>query len=525
MAWRFEKTSTGVDLVIDGFTDGIGKNPFEGPAQLSQVNTVSMPGASIVGFPITNSTTSGGTLGAPISRATAYSSATGAATDYFILDSSGQVWTSTSLTGTWTFMNLSNSTTGAKTTDAIVVWKNYLFKFRNNAIDYITPSGGSWAAGTWVVGWDPATGMAGATVITADVQHYAIAPINDSMYFCNGHSVARVSELTTFDPTSTSTYSYSLTAFQLPYYEIAQSLAPLNSGTANSTITLMVGGSQNVIYPFLTSSPTFNTPIFLGDNFIARLVSVNQNVFAFTGATVPTGAKSGRGRIYISNSVQADEFFKIPDHITGFNDPYFQWGDAIFHRNSLVFGFQATQNDGTVVSTVPGVWAVDLDTKAFRAVSSLSTATGNAIAGALLSDQSNSSVAGYSYMVGYHDGFGTSDRHIGRSSTASGIGESFMKTEQIRVGDFYNKFTFTNMSVILQTPLQSGESCTIELIQDDSFSGRTTVMNFNTTGAISGAGPAPSQNAQWIQYRLDSVGNSQSSGVRVKELRVHCIPK
>lgn len=519
--WRLEQTKTGTDIVIDGWEEGIAESSTQGIADMRQVNLVSFPGVVQVGYPITNSTTSGGTLDIPCSRATQFSS--GSAVAYFILDAAGQVYRSTSLTGTWTFLSSSNSTTNSSANDAVAYWKGYLFKFRAGSIDYM--AGG---AGSWTVGWNPADGTTTASAtITANSNHYAITPINDKLYFGNGNGVGSISEVGTFDPTNTATYVFAGSptqpnAFQLPANDFVQSLAALGAGTSNSTITILVGGSQNAIYPFLTSGTSFQTPIFIGDNFIANMVSVNQSVFIFSGATWKTGAKSGRGRIYITNSVQAQEFFKIPDSITGFNDPYFQWGDAMFHRNSLIFGFDAVTNAGANMIGMADVWALDLDTKAFRSVSLLVTNAGYANATALIPDQSGNLVSGYSYIVGYSDGTNGASRNIGRSSTNAGIGTSVIKTDQIPVGTFFDKYTFNQVEVKLQTPLQSGESVVVSGFSDTSGAGST--ITINTVGAISGQGAATFEKSQWISFQLSTTGNSQSSGARVKEIRIHGQP-
>lgn len=510
MAWRLEPTSEGVDIVFDGWEKGIGADPFSGFQDMRQVNISGMPGVIQVGYPITTSTTSGGILGNPISRTTGFfpsygvnPSYPGPAQKFAILDASGQVYESTSLSGTWTLLASGATSAGASATDAILYWKGFLFKFRNTFIDY-------WNGSTWTNGWQ--------TTLTGTVQHYAISGVNGTLYFCNGSSVGSLTETNpgTFDPTLSGTFTFNASSFIIPG-DTAQSLCQIGSNASNSTITIMVGGSQGYVFPFLTSGLSFQTPIFVGDNlFIKRLVSANQNFFIFTGGT------TGRGRIYISNSVNASDFYTIPDSLTGYNDPYFRWGDAILWRNNLLFSFEADTNSGSPIVGMSDVWAIDLKTKVLRSVSNLSTSLGYGNAQVLIADQTNLGGAGFDYIVGWSDN-GTTSNQIGRSSTASGIGTSVIKTDQIPVGTFYKKFTFRNAEIKLQTPLRSGESVVINGYSDNVLAGTTTTIN--TVGAISGVIDINSfSNSQWIQFQIQLTGNSELSGARLRELRIHCIP-
>lgn len=511
MAWRTEKTSTGMDIVIDGWDDGIAAAPDKGHQNMQNVNIISMPGVLAVGYGMTTSTLSGGTLGVPISRATRYTTyttqtGTGSALGYMILDATGQVWEATAFNGTWTRLSNGEITTNHTSVDAIFFWKGYLLKTRGANIDY-------WNGTIWNSGGSPMS-----TALTAGVNHYAITPINDAAYILNGNKVARITEVTTFDPTAGGTFSLTTTWATLPVYECAQSMAAISAGTSGSTITILIGGSQNVVYPFLSTqsvlTPGFQTPIYVADGYIKRMVSANQNAYIFTGNV------NGRGRIYITNSTQAQEFYKVPDSITGNQDPYFEWGDAIFHRGSLLFGFFANKNSGSgAVIGVSDVWALDITTKAFRSISSLSASAGYANATALIADQSNSAASGYAYMAGWTDNASTNT--IGYSGTTSGIGSAVVSTDQIPVGTFFNKYTYQQFEIKFQTPLQSGESVIVVPISDGT-SGTTTTIN--TTGAISGTGDATVQNSQWLQFQLSMTGNSATSGCRIKEIRVHGIP-
>lgn len=501
-------------LVISGFGDGSNANPYDGTNMMSQVN-LNTPGEVSVGYPLTTSTIASGTVGIPISRATrttAYVTNTGNgnALEYFILDVTGQVWSSTSLAGTWSLLSSNAITTGASANDSICYFDGYLFKFRNTSIDY-------WTGSAWVQGWNPATGGNGASgTITGAVQHFSLVGVDDALYFCNGQSIGSIIEVegATFLPTTPATYLFATIALQLPKYDVAQSLA--EQGT-----NLLIGGSQNAVYPWDRLSTSFAYPIFIGDGFIRRMVTVNTNVYIFPGSL------TGRGRIYISNGSQANVFFKIPDYLFGENDPYFVWGDAIWHRNNLIFGFYVKQNSGVGNINSSEVWAIDLGTNIygsatesnFRSISSRITNSLVGSATALIPDTSNSSVPGLGYMVGMYD-VPNGQGIIGYSGTTVGIGTFFVTTDLIPAGTFLYKKTYTQLEFKLRSPLQSGETIFIDYITDTGSGAVGNASFASVGGVISYSFPVTFEKCQWIQFLVRGDGNSGLSGVRLEELRL-----
>lgn len=500
MAYRYEKTDSGQDLVIT-FGEGIGLDPYSGPNRLNQVD-LSVPGEVAVGFPITTSSTSGVTLGKPISRATKIQG--GAVSAYYILDDTGHVFSVSSYNGTWTYLSNNATLTGASSLDAICFFSygnsggGYLFKFRNTSIDY-------WDGSVWVNGWKSITGAC---------QHYAISGQDQSVYFCNNSAIGSILQNAgqTFDPTNVATYTFNTSALVLPNYDQAQSIA-------EQSTNLLTGGSLNAIYPWDRLSTSYTFPIFLAENYIKRMVTANTTVYIFAGNT------TGRGRIYVTNGTNANLFFKIPDYITGQQDPYFEWGDAMWHRNSLVFGFFAESNSSSVL-LLEEVWAIDLDTNvygnptesSFRSVSSISSATGKAKASVLIPIV-NTAVPGFGYIVAWDDN-GTTPG-IGYSGTAAGTGSASIISDLIPIGTFLNKATNVNTEYKLRSPLQSGESITITPVVDGTNGTALTFSPTPTTGIFSGVAPVTWQGAQWLQFQVAMTGNNASSGVRLREIRIH----
>lgn len=505
MAWRIEsQTEEATEIIIDGWDKGSAPDPYSGINRMYAVN-LATSGEVSVGYTITANATSGATLGTPIADSTrffAYGSSgyipVGSAQSFAILDTTGFVFESTSITGTFAYLSSNHIETNAGGTDGLAYWMGYLWKTRGAAVDY-------WTGSAWVQGW------AGLT-LTAGVKHFMLVASDNVLYITNGNYVASVSAPTpdSFDPTNSATYATSATKLRLPTTDMALSLAEVGAGTAASL--LLIGGTQNAIYPWDKVSSSFKYPIYVADSYIKLLVSVNQNVFIFPGN------QQGRGRIYITNGSQADLYFKMPDYLFGEQDPYYVWGDAIFHRNNLIFGCFVNKNSGSGTLLISEVFAIDLDTKAFRAISDIPTnATGKGNAVCLISTVSLSS-PGFGYVVAWDDN--GSAPGIGYSGTTAGIGSASIITDLIPIGTFLNKGRPPQVEYKLRSVLQSGESITVTPIVDGTSTTALTFTPAVAAGQQSGVANPTFQNPQWVQFQIALTGNSATSGCRLYQLRM-----
>lgn len=497
------------DIVLDGFDKGVADDPYSGLGDISQCS-IAVPNEISVGYTITANATSGATLGIPIARSTRFFNygtpgipAGTSAQSFAIVDKTGQVFEATSYAGTWTFLANGNTTISATTNIGLAYWLGYLWKFQGVEVYY-------WNNTVWA---KLSTTSAGYT-ITTDVPHFAYVASDNVLYFTNNGYVGSITAPTptAFDPTNTATYSFSNTKLQLPVTDVALSLAEVGGGNAPQS-TLLIGGSQNAIYPWDKVSSSFNLPIYIAETYIGRMVSVNQNAFIFPGN------QNGRGRIYITNGSQANLYFKIPDFITTEQEPYFVWGDAIYHRNNLLFGFVPFQNSGSSDTGVANdnVWAIDLDTKVFRPVSILPSASLKGNANCLISLGSVSS-PGFGYIVGWDDR--GSVPSIGYSGTVAGIGGATFNTDLIPIGTLLNPKTTAQIEFKVRTPLRSGESIAITAFNN---SGNSTVLSTIVGGAvgdISGYYTSTVEKSQWLGLRVSIVGNSATGGGRLYEIRI-----
>lgn len=504
MAWRLEEEPNGGQaIVIDGWEQGTAQSPFGGLNRMRSVN-LSVPGEVSVGYPVTPSTVSGATLGSPIADSTRlFSYGTPAvpassAQSYAILDDDGHIFEATSITGTWNYLSNNATLSQASHLDGCAYWLGYLFKTRAGNIDY-------WNGTIWVNAWK--------TNLTGTYKHFMYVASDNVLYITNGNYLASITapNPAAFDPTNGATYSYTTTKLQLPVTDEALSLAEVGSGNTPSSI-LLIGGSLNAIYPWDKVSSTFALPIYVADSYIKNLVSANQSAFIFPGNV------GGRGRIYITNGSQATLFFKIPDYLFNVSDPYYVWGDAIFHRNNLLFGCFVVSN-ATSATVLPSdnIWAIDLETKAFRSVSRLFTASLKGNAKCLIA-ATNPNTAGLSYIVGWDDD-DSGVPGIGYSGTTAGIGSGDILTDRIAVGSLMMKKTFSQVEYKLSTPLESGESISAS-IRTDNDSQNLVFSPTPGTGQISGVAPVSVEKSQWWQVDITLTGNSPTSGCRLREIRI-----
>lgn len=507
MAYRIEQEPNGkTAIVIDGF-DTIASNPYSGMNKMFQVN-LETQGEVSLGYPITANTVSGATLGQPIARSTRFFTygtpgvPASSPQSFAILDAGGQVFEATSMTGTFSFLSSSNSTTGSTANDGCVYWMGFLFKTRGANIDY-------WDNSTWHTGWQ--------TTLTSGVKHFMYVGTDNVLYITNGNYLASITapSPTAFDPGTGSTFAFAINKLQLPVNDMALSLAEVGTGNSGNS-TLLIGGQFNAIYPWDKRSPSFALPIYIGDNYIYNMISVNQNALIFPGGGVTNGGTNSRGRIYITNGSQAEVYYKIPDYIFGFQDPYYVWGDAMFHRNQLVFSFLLYKNDENTAITLGEVFAIDLQTKAFRSISSLPSGNG---AATCLIPQYNLSSKGFGYILASWD---TSTAAIGNTNSNAGTGGTYrVITDLIPVGTILNKSTFAQVEYKLRSPIQSGESITFTPIVDTasvtSLSFVPAIVNGTT---FSQYAPINFQGAQWLQLDISATGNNMGSGVRLHEIRI-----
>lgn len=365
----------------------------------------------------------------------------------------------------------------------------------------------------WTATVDP------SSLLVAGNQHYAISSkVADSMYFCNGNHVGQL-QLNlgqTFNPTNPSTYVFQANQVAIPAYDECTCLAEING-------SVLIGGALNRVYPWdaqnLSGSGVTSLvglPLFLGDRYVQRIVVVNANAYIFAGhPVIPTG----RGYIYISNGSTIDVFQKMPDNfvtIAGASStvqtPYWRFGDAIWHRNQLLFSAVAIGNiSGTTISDTGGIWAIDINSNALYRANEM-TGGNTTLATVINPLDVGTTIPGVGYFCGSSGSMNGPTDTLG--TTARII------SDKIPAGTFLSKGTYEQIEVKLAVPMVTGESVAITAITD---LGSTSIGTMTSTDGVGRVFTpiANQQNLQWIQLQaVLTPTNTNPTFCRLRELRI-----
>jgi len=485
---------------LSGATFKLYKNPTRPVGQLVNVTLAG------------SGTISSYTLGKPIDKTFGQSS-TQTYFYYFILDDAGRVWWIDNTGGTITnnLIYMGNDTLTGTTGRSIIIFKNHLIVHRTSAQDGIGLAAFeqgndfdsayvSAGSGGWSYGWNSistATGVKRSVVVGQD----------DIMYYDNGSfRLASISENVgqALDLDDIATFTETPTALDFPKSEEGSTFILAELGT-----NLITGAKSNKIYPWDRISSSFSLPLLLPEYKTTHIVSLNNVSYIFAGF---------RGNIYVTNGSTVEFFTKIPDHITGKHRPYFTIKEASLHRNQILFSFTATENDGTAITGLDGVWAIDLTTGAISKKNELSHAT-SGTTHTISFNPLDDTPDGAGIIVGWESSTATYGVDIGSSNPYSG-GETIIDSDIIPYGTHRDNKTPAHIEFKLSKPLVSGES--IELQQRSNLTASfTSIDSTSTVGVISDSYDADFQNVEWIQIRVILTStNTTPSFIPLREIRI-----
>lgn len=499
MAYRIE----GTDIVIDGWEQGIAPSPYKGLADVSYGQILNYPGEISVMGPLANAPVTGATLDLPVHKCVKLNS-TGTVTQFFMLDAYGQTYYADATAQAWTYGSSVGTAISVVGNSGMAQWKGYTIVFRANKLYYT-------ASGT-LASWTDWTAATPAVAVTSGDTHNTFIDTEDVLYFCNGTSVGSLIQNPgkTFDPTDATTYTFNGSAFLLPNGMFSTCLEQLSSN-------LLIGTSSNKVIPWDRISANVsstNQPLFLGENFAYRMVTANTNTYIFPGHPV---IQNGRGYIYVTNGSQVSIFAKMPD---SFNDtqgtfspePYWVFGDAMYHRNKLFFGAVSSTGTG-------GVWMLDLQTGVISRANQF-TISSSTLVTVLMPVYTGAAGVVPPQGYGYWAGGGTAASTCAMNYTSNTLSTSArVISDKIPVGTFLKKKTFTQVEVKLAKPLVSGETVTLDYISD---LGTGTIGTFTSTdGGVGKVFPVNFQTGQWLQIGATlAPTNTNPSYVRLKEIRL-----
>ncbi len=421
--YRFEKTTGGQDLIIDGFEKGIADSPFQGIGNIRNLNVSYYSGVAYVNYKRKPATITGGTLVFP---RFACQSPAGI---IYISDENGQIFKQTALNGS-TFALLTGNSNNAGS-NGIQFWNNYLFAWTSSEIDIcgdgtgdagVTSSNWNTAAGTggvWPIAFADLTltGSPSGGDTSATISTYTDAKGN-SRAFWNGPtgtyvgysgsgktgnkmsvSLTQGSTAVTWTPSNPASFGGShLYIFPLDsagYFH--SSLVSINTGDLyfcnNSTVGSLNANNIQKFDKTNFNSFTFNASALTLPNtetsvcmtelngqllvasyfkiytwdfislFSSKVFPMQEQVFAMINILNNVYILAGnKGNIYLSNGYSASPFKKLPDNIAGVIDPSWQWmrtGGIMGHRLKLYVQALAV-NAQTGVPILAGIFSLGL---------------------------------------------------------------------------------------------------------------------------------------------------------------------
>lgn len=507
----------GMAIVLNTLTGGVGLstgrvywvgnlsgNTFKPYCNPSRTGTAGFGGVPDV-LTDGSGTLSSYTLGKSIDKAIEYLGGNDSWNYEFILDSNGRVWWIDNKGGTETtnLVYLGNDTlTSTGIGRGLRTWKGYILVFRSGHMDAVRAANIEQDVDfDGVTGWT--YGFETTSSSTLEPRPIVVGK-DDIVYYDNSRRVGSLAEVSgeTFDPTDSTTWVDSATALDIPDDDAILSLAEFGTD-------LLVGGIQNRIYPWDRISASFDYPVIVPENRINKIIATNNLAYIFAGT---------KGNIYQTNRSAIDLYKKIPDHITGKVGSYFTINDICIDRDNLLFSMTITENNGTAISAMSGVWAIDFTTESFRMLNECSNGVSTDIF-VIMPNVLSTTPDGNGLILGWSDGSTTHGIDVG-SSNPYVAGETKITTDIIPVGTYTSKINPSQFEFKLSKPLVSGETIEIKYRKNlnESF---TSLFTTSTVGIISNVSDTTFEDAEWIQLQIILTSTATTpSFIRLREIRI-----
>lgn len=409
--------------------------------------------------------------------------------------------------------NIGGVGAGSASQSGVAVWNEYLFVFGNSAtgldianVDDLLNDG---PAAAWEYGWQTPSLAAASNQRVATL----LSQEDSNLYFLTTSGIGSLllTPGEVFDPSDTATYSFTDDAISLPTNDRSTCIGELGS-------LLYIGGRISFVYLWDKISPGFNSILTLPEIYVYNVIGAGQNAYIFAG---------NKGRVFLTNSASVDEYKRIPSTVAGAVNPYIRWLDASYSRNRIYCTFIAQTNTDAALTTVNGVWSVDVTTGALW-MTNKTTNSGYsgritmAVETPILSQADQ--VPGTGLSVGWSSSVPTYGIDVGSSDPYTNY-ESYIDTDMIPVGTFLSPWTPSQIEWKTSAPLVAGEGIKISYRKNiaDSF---TLIGESTTAGAISDLYTANFEKAQWVQFRIETKSTATTpSYTRLTEIRIRDWPR
>lgn len=442
-------------IVIKDFQYGIAPSPHVGFGDMRNLDVTSIPGiARIKNIPEKTSSTT------VVTRPLWVTAQTDVAT-LWVLDSGQKVYKSTDAGGSWALVTGNGSGNGG----GAIVWNNYLFVARAAKLDVYGPLSGS---PSWTTDWQ--------TIDTASGYHPMFISKNDGkLYIGAANYIASIEQLSTFDPATGGTFTYTQQALDLPPRYTITCLEELGNNLMIGTSSTLNGGKTADIFPWDRSSPSFGQPVSLNEFGVGAMVNINNSLFIGAGTD---------GKIFESNGYQAVQIAQIPLSVVNTDGGKliaFYPGSFINHFGRLVFGVSSSSVGG---QGGLGVWSLTKTSKGYALTIENTISTGNSGATNFLAVSALYSVARDTLVIGWQDHLTYGIDKINNLARYTSYA-AYLESPLYVVGSNLAKRHFTQVEFQLARPLATDQGIRLGY-RNDTTSAYTTIGTYTyaTLGAV-----------------------------------------
>lgn len=421
----------------------------------------------------------------------------------FAQDENGRVWRSTTSAGNWYLIG--GNTLSSAAGNGLVVWKGYIFAFRNTQLDITETTFNPTASGSWTSNNFAALSLVSGT-------HQSIWAQDDILYFTNGRYVASVQEPAgkTFVYNDSTTYSFNTAALTLPQNVTSSKLEELGT----NLMTLASDNTYSYVFPWDRTSPTFNLPLRV-QNSVSTMTAYNQTLYLFATDVL---------KVYKTNGSYMTEEEIFPQSWLGTDITSVSIGASTVFKGRLLFSISQA---GTASTGPNGVYSYDLKTGALVMENGIST--GNYYAGVQISALYAPKQSGM-YFVGWKDSNGVTTSYGIDNNRLSGPAnsyvwyssyESYVETQLYEIGTPQDTRQLQELSLTFSNKLAATQGVRLSFRTNltDSYTLIDT-FDFATYGTVQGCSKSFSfAGSTHIQFKIELSDAAGTMGLLALKLR------
>lgn len=427
----------------------------------------------------------------------------------YILDNNGRVWVKGDASHNFYYLKGNTLENAGTSGNGIVFYNNYLFVFRNAAIDVYDAYGQESSPYTWTNGWKTSINAAGITACN----HYAKYSIVEQVaYFCDGRNVCSLHCTASPAPATPKIADLTITlnVLILPAFERTSCLEEPSMDTGNGTVIYGGTSTSNLIYPWDKHSTGTQAPLVITEVGTYQMLNINKIVYILAGK---------RGNIYYTNGSNVTLFKILPKQATRTPFPNWTWGGIMSLNNNLCFGAGDASNNAS------GVYAITLMVgQLLNAIAGAIRYKGQVSAGVYNAFVLIPFLNGLQYYAAWYNGTnGGIDYLDSVTPTFYSNYESYVESDIVPIGTALQGKTFNTIEYKLDTPMVNGEKIRLSMRSDLNTSYSQALENIATATYLPVDGSSnsiPIQLGKWVQVKAELQSLSGGSFVRLKEIRI-----